>query len=259
MAQLAWPWLVLGCLVVFTAGVVRGISGFGFSAVCVAGLSMFVAPSEVVPPIFILEVVASISMLRSAWRHVDWHWLGWLALGNTVCAPFGVALLALAPETLLRLLIGSLLLVAALLLRGGVRVALKPTRAVRIGTGVVAGFVNGVAAIGGIVIALLLSTAQVPPATLRATMVVLLLIMDVYALAWAAVLTFGAAQGPALLNLDTLWSAAWMAPAMLAGIWGGSHFFARMSAEQFRRQILSLLVLLALASVLRASMALIAG
>jgi uncharacterized membrane protein YfcA len=184
-------------LVVFAAGVVCGISGFGFSAVCVAGLSMFVAPSQVVPAIFILEVVASISMLRGA---------------------------------------------------------------VRIGTGVVAGFVNGVAAIGGIVIALLLSTAQVPPATLRATMVVLLLlIMEVYARAWAAVLTFGAAQGPALLNLDTLWLAAWMAPAMLTGIWVGSHFFARMSVEQFRRHILNLLVLLAVAGVIRALTSLIAA
>jgi uncharacterized protein len=259
VAQLAWPWLVLGCLVVFAAGVVRGVSGFGFSAVCVAGLSMFVAPSQVVPPIFILEVVASISMLRSAMRHVDWHWLGWLALGNAVCAPFGVALLALVPETLLRLLIGSLLLVAAVLLRGGVRVALEPTRAVRIGTGVVAGFINGVAAIGGIVIAMLLSTARVPPATLRATMVVLLLLMDVYALGWAALVTFGTQQGPALLGWDTLRSAAWMTPAMLAGIWVGSRFFARMSPEQFRRQILNLLVLLALASVLRALASLVAG
>ena len=46
---------------------------------------------------------------------------------------------------------------------------------------------------------------------------------------------------------------------MLAGIWVGSRFFARMSPEEFRRQILNLLVLLALASVLRALASLVAG
>lgn len=43
-----------------------------------------------------------------------------------------------------------------------------------------------------------------------------------------------------------------MAPAMLIGIRVGSRSFNGKSAEQFRRQVLNLLVLIALASVLRA-------
>lgn len=252
MESLSWHWLALGAAIVFAAGIVRGLSGFGFSAVCVAGLSLFVPPAQVVPPIFILEVFASISMLRGALRHVDWRWLSWLALGNAVCVPMGVALLAVVPETLLRLLIGSLLLVAAALLRSGVRFALQPTAGVRLATGLVSGFVNGVAAIGGIVVALLLSTAQVPAVSLRATMIILLLLTDLYALAWAGVVSVGVDGGPALLSVDTLRTALWMTPAMLLGIWLGSRAFAVMSAEQFRRQVLNLLILIALASVLRA-------
>ncbi len=254
MVEFAWYWLALGAMVVFAAGVVRGLAGFGFSAVCVAGLSLFVSPAQVVPPIFILEVFASISMLRGALRDVDWRWLSWLALGNVVCVPIGVALLAVVPETALRLLIGSLLLVAAALMRSGVRFALQPTVGVRLATGMVSGFANGVAAIGGIVVALLLSTAQVPAATLRATMVILLLMTDLYALAWAGFISVGGDAGLALLNVDTLRTALWMTPAMLLGIWLGSRAFAVMSAEQFRRQVLNLLVLIALAGVIRGLM-----
>lgn len=256
MASLPWYWLALGVAIVFAAGVVRGLAGFGFSAVCVAGLSLFVPPAQVVPPIFILEVFASISMLRGALRAVDWRWLSWLALGNAICVPMGVALLAIVPETLLRLLIGGLLLVAAALLRSGVRFALQPTATVRLATGLVSGFVNGVAAIGGIMVALLLSTAQVPAASLRATMVILLLLTDLYALAWAGIVTAGAGAdaGPPLLSADTLRTALWMTPAMLLGIWLGSRAFAVMSAEQFRRQVLNLLVLIALAGVIRGLM-----
>lgn len=259
MATLPWYWLALGLVIVFAAGVVRGLAGFGFSAVCVAGLSLFVPPAQVVPPIFILEVFASMSMLRAALRDVDWRWLGWLALGNALCIPIGVAMLAVVPEASLRLLIGSLLLVAAALLRSGVRFALQPTAGVRLATGLVSGFANGVAAIGGIVVALLLSTAQVPAATVRATMVVLLLMTDLYALAWAGIVSAGVASGPTLLGADTLRVAVWMTPAMLLGIWLGSRFFAVMSAEQFRRQVLNLLVLIALAGVVRALTGLVVG
>lgn len=259
MAFLSWYWLALGIIIVFAAGVVRGLSGFGFSAVCVAGLSLFVPPAQVVPPVFILEVFASISMLRGALRHVDWRWLSWLVLGNVICIPIGVALLAVVPETPLRLLIGSLLLVAAALLRSGVRFALQPTAGVRLATGLVSGFVGGVAAIGGIVVALLLSTAQMPAAAMRATMVILLLLVDLYALAWAGIVSVGVDGGAPLLSTDTLRTALWMTPAMLVGIWLGSRAFAVMSAQQFRRHVLNLLVLIASVSVLRALYVLLMG
>ncbi len=257
MAQLDWPWLVLGAAIVFAAGVVRGLTGFGFSAVCVAGLSLFVPPSQVVPPTFILEVIASISMLRGAWRSVDWNWLSWLMLGNVLCVPIGVALLAVVPDTPLRLLIGILLLLATGLLRAGVQFAFQPTRMVRLVTGLVSGFMNGVAAIGGIVIAVMLSTAQMPPATMRATMVILLLLTDIYALAWAALVTAGVQQGPDLLGWPTLVSAMWMAPAMLAGIWVGSRAFAILSPEQFRRNVLNLLLLISSVGFARAAWSLL--
>ena len=92
-----------------------------------------------------------------------------------MCIPLGIALLAWLPETPLRLLIGLLLLAAAVLLRAGLSVGLAPTRGVRLATGLVSGFVNGVAAIGGIAVAVLLSTTQMPPAKMRATMIALFL------------------------------------------------------------------------------------
>ena len=248
--------LLAALLIVLAAGVVRGFAGFGFSALCVAGLSLFASPAQVVPPIFVLEVLASLTLLRAALREVDWSWLSWLALGNALCIPLGIAVLAWLDELPLRLLIGLLLLVAALLLRSGRRLALAPTRGTRLATGLVSGLVNGVAAIGGIAVAVLLSTTQMAPAVMRATLVLLFLLTDLYALAWAGLLSAGVSQGPALLGPDTLRWALWLAPAMLAGIWLGNRFLRGVSPEQFRRQVLNLLILIALLSVLRAMWAL---
>ena len=244
--------LLAALVIVLAAGVVRGFAGFGFSALCVAGLSLFVPPAQVVPPIFVLEVLASLTLLRAALREVDWPWLSWLALGNALCIPVGIAALAWLDELPLRLLIGLLLLVAALLLRSGWRPALTPTRGTRLATGLVSGLVNGVAAIGGIAVAILLSTTQMAPTVMRATMVLLFLLTDLYALTWAGLLSVGTRHGAALLGPDTLRWALWLAPAMLAGIWLGNRSFQGVSPAKFRRQVLNLLIGIALLSVLRA-------
>lgn len=85
------PVLLGGLLVVLAAGIVRGFAGFGFAALAVAGLSLFVAPATVVPALLALEVLASVSLLRRAVRDADRGWLGWLLLGNAVCIPLGMA------------------------------------------------------------------------------------------------------------------------------------------------------------------------
>ncbi|RYF83472.1 MAG: sulfite exporter TauE/SafE family protein, partial [Comamonadaceae bacterium] len=231
---------------------------FGFSAIAVAGLSLIVSPAQVVPAIFALEILASLSQLRGISRTVDRHWIGWLALGNLIFIPVGVALLAWLPEAPLRLLIGALLMTAAILLRGGHQATLAHTRGVRLFAGAMSGFINGVAAIGGIALAVLLSTTRMPPATLRATMIALLLFSDVVALASAALMPDVAGGGGKLLGPDTWRWALWLAPAMLAGIWFGQRSFAGVSPEQFRRQVLNLLIALAAVSVLRSLYGLLA-
>jgi uncharacterized membrane protein YfcA len=244
--------MATGLAIVFGAGIVRGFAGFGFSALSVAGLALLVSPARVVPAIFVLEVLASVSLLRSAARDIDWQWLSWLIAGNLISLPLGIVLLAWLPETPLRLLIGALLLLAAGLLRSGFSLALSPSAGVRLGVGMASGFVNGVAAIGGIAVAVMLSTSQIAPAVMRATLIALFLFTDLYALACSALVSIGTGAPTSLLGVDTVRWALWLAPAMLAGIWLGQRSFAGMSPMQFRRHVLNLLMLVAAISVLRA-------
>src|SRR5215472_13527308 len=82
---------------VFGAAVVRGYSGFGFSLLAITSLSLLLSPAEIVPSIFIMEVVASLHLLPSVWRDIHWRALGWLAIGCLVGTPFGVYALAHVP------------------------------------------------------------------------------------------------------------------------------------------------------------------
>lgn len=249
--------LLISLFIVGLAGVVRGFAGFGFSALSVAGLALLVSPARVVPAIFILEVLASMGQLPGVVRDVDRRWLTWLVLGNALCIPLGIALLAWLPETQLRLLIAVLLVVAAGMLRSSVHLALSQSPGVLMATGMVSGVVNGVAAIGGIVVSLFLSATQMAPGAMRATMIALFLFTDLYALAWAGLLSLTGAATLPLLGLDTWRWVLWLAPVMGAGIWIGQKSFIRTSQAQFRRRVLNLLMCVAMVSVVRSLLALL--
>lgn len=244
--------LGIALAIALVAGIVRGFSGFGFSAICIAGLSLIVSPARVIPAIFMLEIVGSLGLLRSAARDVDRRWLAWLVLGNAVCLPVGMALLAWLPEQALRLVFGALLLLSAALLRSGLAVSLVPTGGVRLAAGMVSGLVGGLSGIGGIVLVALLNMMAMPAERIRATLVVLILLVDVYALAWAGVLSLHSATVASLLGVDALRWVLWLAPPMLAGIWIGQRSFSAVSPQRFRELVLNALVFISLLVVARA-------
>ena len=103
------------------AGFVRGFSGFGLSAFIVAGMSLWISPQSIVPAAMMLEIVASISLLRSVWPHVSWRWIWPLVAGYAISVPLGVWCLAILPELPLRLAVSTIILVMALTLLSGFR------------------------------------------------------------------------------------------------------------------------------------------
>ncbi len=244
-------WLL--CLgVVCLAGAVRGFAGFGFSALSVSALSLFLPPAQVIPPLLMLEIAASITLLRSAWKDTDWAWLSWLMLGNVLCIPVGLALLSYTSDTTVRLFIGLLLLLVVSLQLRGLRWTGAPTRRLRLVTGLVSGLVNGVAAMGGLVVVVMLSASTLSPQVMRATLVLLFLFGDIYALLCAGLMPTSSHLGAPLLGWETLRLALALLPPMLLGMALGQRLFQGVSPERFRRYVLQLLLLLALITLTRA-------
>ena len=261
MQALTWPLPVLlaGLLVSLGAGMVRGFAGFGYSALTVAALSVFVTPAAVIPAVLALEVLASLSMWRSAARDADPGWLRSLLVGNLVFIPIGITLLAVLPPELLRPLVSGALLLAAVGLQLAGSHTLAPTRALRATAGVASGLLNGVAASGGVAAAMLMAASRLPPAVMRATMVSFLLYACVYALFCAAIVPQGAAAATALISADTMRWALLLAPTMLAGIWIGRRSFSGADPAHYRGFVLKLLIVISSLGVLRAAVSLWAG
>ena len=245
--------LLLSSMVVLIAGMVRGLTGFGFSALCVSCLSVFLPPAQVVPALFVLEILASISLLKTCWPDVHWSWLRVLALGNLVFIPLGVLTQQSLPPDTLRLLIAALIFSIALAQLQGLRPQGEPGKALKWGTSIFSGWLNGLAAIGGIAVAMVFNQNRLAPAVMRASLAVFFLFTDLFAL----MCLFGMSSlgiVPASMQDITgptvFWSIAWL-PAMLLGIWLGHRQSDKISPERFRRGVQILLVLIAVLMGLR--------
>jgi uncharacterized protein len=232
-------------LCAFAAGLVRGFSGFGLSAVLVASAAFFVSPKLIIPAAQALEIVASIAMLKSVWPDVSWRWLKPMAFGYLFSVPLGIAALTYASATALRILGCIVLLIASLAMLFNFRPNLLNGRdgfALRMGTGLVAGFMSGATSYGGMVASVMLFAVELPAKNLRATLVVMFFLSSIYSL------ILGAWNG--ITNVQTITLAGWLAIPVIAGIAFGSRGFAIVTPEQFKRLVLMVLAALSLAGLL---------
>ena len=239
------PGLGYGMAVVLLAGIVRGFAGFGFSALTVAGLSLLFSPAQVVPVAFVLEVLASLTLIPSVWRQIDWGWLRPLLVGNALAIPLGVRLLAVVPEAPLRATVSIVIFAAAMLLLSGWRAPFVDTSPMRLATGCVSGVLNGLAAIGGMAVAVMLFATSITGVAARATLIALFFATDLYSLAWAG--------GNGLLSSSLLLWIGWLFVPMLAGIWIGSRHFLKVDEAGFRRGVLRVLATIAALGLARAA------
>jgi uncharacterized membrane protein YfcA len=233
LSPLAW---VLVLVVIVLGGVVRGFGGFGASMVWVIGLSLVLPPSSAIPTAFVLEVLASVQLLPSVWRHVNWRSLRWLLLGAVIGTPVGTWLLKVIPVDPMRILLACAVLAAAVAMASRFRASRLPGPAATAAVGGVSGVLNGAFAMGGPPAILMYFSSPAAVAAGRATLIVYFLGTDVWATATAA------AGG--LITAALLAQVAVLFPVSLAGVAVGSWLFKRTPSADSQRYALWLLAAL---------------
>ena len=230
-------------LAMFVGGVIRGYSGFGSSMFWVTSVSLVVPPVEIVPTIYMLEVLASAHLLRRAWGEVDWRSVRWMLAGALLATPAGIYLLATLPAAPMRVAISLVVLGAVAVLWRGARSERRLGPGVTLATGAVSGLINGATSAGGPPAVLYYLASPVGAAAMRASLIAYLLGTDVLATGFAA------AEG--LITRDVLLRSAAFFAVVLAGLALGQRRFIETKPESFRRFVLVLLGALALAGLVR--------
>lgn len=235
VAGLEWPLLLVCLLVVFVAAMVRGYSGFGFSALTIASLSMLMPPAKIVPVILLVEVATGVGMLPSVWKHIDWRQLRLIGTGAIIATPFGLALLAGLSGEVMQLVISLLILVAALLIWFGCQIRSGHHAKTIFSAGLISGVMNGAAGVGGLPLVVFFLSKEESAATARGTLITFLIALDIY--------TCLLATGKGMIDSSVLQLAVLFLIPVAVGTFLGNRHFLRSPPESFRRIALVMLIL----------------
>lgn len=224
--------------ILFIASVIRGLTGFGFSAIIVTGLSIVIPPAQTVVLALILEIIASLQLLPSVWKSIKWKLLAALFVGTAVGTPLGVSILAwLEPETS-RLIISCMVLIFAILIWKGYSYSGPRNIMVDSMVGFISGICNGAAALGGLPVVTFLLSTDAGVAAIRATLIAMFFCTDVYAVLFAG--------GHGLVTSTTFTHVLASIPLLVIGLWTGKKLFSVASPEMFKKVALTLLIALSI-------------
>jgi uncharacterized protein len=225
----------------FTAGIIRGFSGFGGPIVVLSILNVFFPPTSSIPIILCIDLLVNILLLPQARHNATAAVTIPLSVGTCVSLPLGVLLLSTAnPETMKRI-IALAILTAALLLISGWRPFLRPIGALGWGSvGALTGVIMGATSLG-VTAALFLNSGTQTPAVARANFIVLVFFSNALML-----LLFVVAQG---LQAHLLPTTAIMAPLYFIGSMVGARVIRWIPEKRTRQIILMLIAVSALAGL----------
>lgn len=240
LGPMATIWMAAAVLI---AALVRGYSGFGYSAMVIAASSLVTNPLNFVAVVVIAEAVMSAQSWSGLGRDVDWRRVGWLLVGAVIGMPLGLWALSYVSEDGARAVVSVYVLTMCLILLAGIRFRSEIGAPGTLATGFISGLANA-PGMGGLPVAAFFAAQPMAPAVFRATLVAYFPILDVFSapLYWMA----------GLVTWDTLWASLFVLPLTLLGNWlGGRHFF-QTDPQDFRRFAIVLLAGLAALGLLKA-------
>ena len=229
------PFLVL-LVVIFLAGIARGLSGFGTGMIVAPVAGAIYGPKAALTLLVLIDILPSLPVTIPAFRIARWSEVVPILIGMVAGIPLGVWILVNGDELFLRWLICLTILacVAVLWLRWiwrGPR-----NTGVSLGIGGVAGVLSGIASIPGPPILAYWMTAGLPAAIVRANLLTLFFLSTFVALANLVV--------AGIFSGEIAMRALAAAPVYFLGIVAGTHAFSK-GGERLYRIATFLLILLA--------------
>ena len=217
-----------------TAGVVRGITGFGGAMVMAPPFALLLGPRLTVPVVLLLEGIAALPMVWQTRALMRWRMIGPILAAACVTIPLGGYLLVSTEPAVLRRAIAATVIVFALLMLRGWRYSGPQRLPTALGLGGLSGVMTGATSVGAPPVILYLLSGPDPVATTRANLTLFLA-----GLSLAALVMLWSRE---VLDLHSALIALLLTPVYFVGLFAGVRLFARFNDTRFRQFTLILLI-----------------
>jgi hypothetical protein len=226
-------WVLALCTVLFAA-FIRGLAGFGFALILAPILLLILSPVAVVVINLLLSMLSNILVLIRSFARIDIKRVLPMALSSLLGIPVGVWIISVIAPSVLRVLIGVVIICFAVLLAFGFR---KAFAGERLSSGV-AGFFSGIlstsTSLGGPPVVLFMHSQEWPKEIIHPSLAGYFMLLGICSL--------GALSFAGHVNVETIITAASLAPALLTGTGLGIIVFNRVNARFFRGLSLAIVI-----------------
>jgi len=233
--------LLLPALVVALAGFVQGMSGFGFSLIAAPLLSAFISPKIVLPALLLQSIIINLMVFIPAQKQVNLKSYGIMILTGIIGIPVGTWLLLTLSPDVIKVAVGVVTFLFALLLSLDVRFSIGHGRVSTGLVGLLSGVLNGSITFSGPPVILFFTGKGMPKDAFRATLAAYFLVLNLVTLPSYFI--------GGLFNMQVVQLSAISLPALLLGTAAGIVVVRFVPQHAFRRVTLILVLLMGLLAV----------
>ena len=233
--------VVFGALAIGVAGLVFGLTGFGFALVTAPLLILVLPAREVVPIVLLLSNLSHIILMFATFRWIRLKRVWLLMVGGVIGAQLGTYLLLMTSPSTLKLLIGLVTLLSAMAMLMGARRPIKNEHVAALPIGFLSGILGGSTSMSGPPVVLFYANQGVDKQVFRANLNLYFTVLTL------AVLPAQLMTG--LITSSVIRYALLFLPALLIGTFAGMRFAHRVDEESFRQLTLIIVVVSAVLAV----------
>ena len=225
-------------LVIFIGGLLRGFLGFGPALLTIPVLAYIYSPTEALVIHIIMEIPSTLFLLPTALKNSDKKSILPLFIAMVSFIPVGMYLVVILNPEIIRRTISIIVLILVLMLSRGWNFKSFIGFKSMVFSGILGGFIQGIAGIGGAPIVTVLMARNDSEDVSRGNILFLMAGIVVFSI------TSQAIYGLISLNLITLGFMA--SPIYIAATYSGSTFYTYKGKNLFRKIALIFLSIIAL-------------
>ncbi|MCK5038664.1 MAG: sulfite exporter TauE/SafE family protein [Thermoplasmata archaeon] len=233
--------IIIAIIMLFFAGLVQGLAGFGFSMVSIPILIIIIEPQLLTPTIIIHSVIINIFLFIKVRKDVQLGRIWPLVLAAIAGIPIGTWLLTTVDSDILRLFVGLFIMLIGLAYIKNFRIEIKNERLAFLPVGFISGILNGSITLSGPPVVLTLTNQGVEKKTFRANMIAYFMLLNL------ATLPFHFARGlftDVCINLSFM-----LLPGMILGAFIGTMLVKKVDEKNFKKMVLVMVTVSGLISM----------
>jgi uncharacterized membrane protein YfcA len=238
-----WSAAVLVAVVAGGAAFNQAIVGFGYALLAVPLISLVTTASQAVVIVSLIGLPVTITMAIRHHDHIEWKAVRSITVASVAGMPLGLIVLTVVSDSVLRFIIGGVVLVLATMIASGLRTT-RAVRAVNIASGFASGVLSTSTGTNGPPLVLGLRVRGLSNQQFRSTISVL------FAMSGAVSLLLFVAIGR--VDGEALSHAAVGYPFMVLGWFIGDRIAPRVQERFFSRLVIGLLYLSAISALVSA-------